>query len=271
MTLSHIEDRLRTALNEYVGVVPLANRHGLDQAMLTAGSPVESIPPRGRRRLKISRLMTIVVTTIGLAGTATGLAAAAGAFDGSAHHAAAASFKESVLRQLNLPDSQIRREMRKVAHTFRPKDVVLRATNYGPDHSTFTVWTYSDQSSAPWCYILVQATSSHTAHTLGWGCQLTGSFNRANAGGYAEWPCSPGPHDRGVVGPNYFVVAAQVPRGVTSVILHGTPSGSWGAPVTHGWFIAIASNPIHWPTQITYVGRNKATSAATLNIGGGSC
>ncbi len=271
MIQSHIDNRLRAALNEYTGVVPLVNRHGPEESTFSADGSFEGIPRR-RRRFKISRWVMVLMASMGLAGTATGLAAAAGAFDESAHHAAVESFRESVIGSLrNNPAALGGSELRSVARTFKQSDLVLRATTYGPNDSTFTVWTYSKHSKAPWCYILVEALPSSAAQALGGGCQVTGAFKLANAGGYSEWPCRPGPHDRGVVGPNYFVIASQVPPGVTEVVVHGTSSGRWEALVTHGWFVVLASNKIQWPTQITYVGSNGATSTGILNIGGGTC
>jgi hypothetical protein len=151
-----------------------------------------------------------------------------------------------------------------------PSDSVRRAMTQGPNHTTFTVWTYSNHSRAPWCFIVTAASQGHGARSLGGGCLVNGPARVGSLGGSEEWPCTPGPHDRGGSGPNYFVLTAETPPGVREVKLT-VGLATIEAPVTNRWFIAITKSLVSMTTTVFYSGAGQALSKGTMNLGAGTC
>jgi hypothetical protein len=128
-----------------------------------------------------------------------------------------------------------------------------QATTRGPNHSTFTILTDSMHSKGPWFFSMSVATPGHRAQSLGGGCWPHGHPSNGTTGMTEEWPCNPGPHDRGVAGSNYFLLAAEVPQGVRSVKLMAG-SRAIRVPVSNRWFIAISKSPISMPVTVVFWG-----------------
>lgn len=267
--------RLRTALDEYTAAVPLPHINGPVFRPWTSNTS-RSIDGSGcvrvghRHRARPRRAVLVIAITIGLVGTGTGLAAATGAFDQPAHRAAVHSFDQSVTLMMESIrqgfNEQFAAEFRSVHKTFKPKDIVLEASTRGPQHSTFTVWTYFHQSRPPWCQGMV-VTVRKRAMTLGGGCQISGSSPvPGNSGQESEWPCAP-PST-----PEYFAIMGEVPTDVARVLLQIPGLAPLNAPVTDGWFVTVAAQKVNGPVPETYLDASGAPiGSGTWNGGETTC
>jgi hypothetical protein len=120
---AQLESHLRSALDEYAATAPLPNRgkalfrHPGVQPTL-AGQEADRVPKGIVSRIIHSRPAIVVALVLGLGGSATGIAAASGAFDQSPRHVALGSMRSLLSHPLaaTLPEA--------IARSFRPPVVV---------------------------------------------------------------------------------------------------------------------------------------------------